>query len=408
MQKILIVPCCALGMLLYAGTTHAAFWQVLRDTPVRAAAAAGARVLGTAQKGWIVSDMTGEASSPQWIRMVEFQTKAGEGMAYAHFVYKAPDAYISATDVVQVADGDGTPLQQAGAASTAPAVAAQDVRVERMVAPQVTAMACNGAVDEAALKTALDAWIEACNAVLGRLEGMAPDEAAMTMLAWADEEPFASADVEAMDKHMAALLDRWMSARYGHPPTPLGADDQKVLALLAAYGLIPQMAEGITFFTADVSALRKKVSFEPPVAAYSDYMSLRDSQPSVLFTDGGCRYSVKEMGTWAVQWERYLNTVPADSVYFTEGKKRYLEFMTHILFSDLPNTPAFPARNKNRMEKAWMAALQSVARENPGTQTAALITEFLGKIKASDNRLSTAYEEALWNKMHSPSFPRTK
>lgn len=405
MKKTWIVPCCALGMLLYAGTAQAAFWQVLRDTPVRADAAAAARVLGTAQKGWIVSDMTGDGSSPQWIRMVEFQTKAGEGMAYAHFMYKVPDAYISATDVVQVADEDGTPLQKAG---TAAAATAQGVRVERMAAPQVTDLACNGTVDEAVLKAALEAWVQACNVVLGRLEGMAPDEVAMTMLAWADEDPFASADVEAMDKHMAALLNRWMSARYGHPQTPLGADDQKVLALLAAYGLIPQMAEGTTFFTADVSALRKRVSFEPPVPAYSDYMSLRDSQPSVLFTDGGCRYPVKEMGTWAVQWERYLNTVPADSVYFTKGKKRYLEFMTHILFSDLPNTPAFPRYNKNRMEKAWIAALQSVALENPGTQTSALITEFLGKIKANGNRLSAAYEKALWDKMRSPSFPRTK
>ena len=404
MKKTWIVPCCALGMLLYAGRAQAAFWQVLRDTPVRADAAAGAKVLGTAQKGWIVSDMTGDGSSPQWIRMVEFQTKAGEGMAYAHFVYKVPDAYISAADVVQVADENGTPLQKSG---TAAAATAQGVRVERMVAPQVTDLACNGAVDGAVLKAALEAWVQACNAVLGRLEGMEPDEAATTMLAWADEDPFASADVEAMDKHMAALLDRWLSARYGHPQTPLGADDQKVLALLAAYGLIPHMAEGTTFFTADVNVLRKRVSFEPPVAAYSDYMSLRDSQPSVLFTDGGCRYPVKEMGTWAVQWERYLNTVPADSVYFTKGKKRYLEFMTHILFSDLPNTPAFPHYNKGRMEKAWMTALRSVALENSGTQTAALITEFLDKIKVNDNRLSAAYAEALWNKMRSPSFPRT-
>ena len=408
MKKIWIVPCCALGMLLYAGTAHAAFWQVLRDTPVRAAASAGAKVLGTAQKGWIVSDMTGDGSSPQWIKMVEFQTKAGEGMTYAHFVYKVPDAYISAADVVQVADENGTPRQQAGAASTATAVAAQGVRVERMAAPKATDMACNGAVDEAALKTVQDAWIKACNAVLGRLESMAPDEAARGMLAWTDEAPFDPASIGDMDKSMEALLDRWMSARYGHPQTPLGADDQKVLALLAAYGLIPQMAEGTTFFTVDVSALRKRVSFAPPVAAYAAYMSLRDSQPSVLFTDGGCRYPVKEMGTWAVQWERYLNTVPADSVYFTEGKKRYLEFMTHILFSDLPNTPAFPRYNKDRMEKTWMMALQSVALENSGTQTAALIMEFLGKIKANDNRLSAAYAEALWNKMRSPSFPWTK
>ena len=123
MKKIWTVTCCALGMLLYAGTSHAAFWQVLRDTPVRADAAADAKVLGTAKKGWIVSDMSGEGSSPQWIRMVEFQTKVGEGMAYAHFVYKVPDVYISAADVLQVADENGTLLQKAG---TVAAAAAQE------------------------------------------------------------------------------------------------------------------------------------------------------------------------------------------------------------------------------------------------------------------------------------------
>ena len=60
------------------------------------------------------------------------------------------------------------------------------------------------------------------------------------------------------------------------------------------------------------------------------------------------------------------------------------------------------------MEKVWMAALQSVASENPGTRTAALITEFLGKIKASGNRLSPAYEKALLDRMLSPTFPGTK
>lgn len=293
MKKIRIVPCCALGMLLYAGTSHAAFWQVLRDTPVRADAAADARVLGTAQKGWIVSDMTGEDSSPQWIRMVEFQTKAGEGMAYAHFVYKVPDAYISAADVVQVADENGTPQQQAGAAATATAVAAQGVRVERLAAPKATDMACNGAVDEAALKAVLDG-VQCRPRQTGRHGARRGGQGDAGL----DRRgPFDPTSIGDMDKSMEALLDRWMSARYGYPQTPLGADDHKVLALLAAYGLIPQMAEGITFFTADVSALRKRVSFEPPVAAYSDYMSLRDSQPSVLFTDGGCRYPVKEMGT---------------------------------------------------------------------------------------------------------------
>ena len=405
MKKIWTVTCCALGMFLHTDTSHAAFWQVLRDTPVRADAAADAKVLGTAKKGWIVSDMTGEGSGPQWIRMVEFQTKAGEGMAYAHFVYKVPDVYISAADVLQVADESGAPLQKAGTV----AAAAEGVRVERMAAPQATDMAFNGAVDEAALQAALDTWAQACNAAFGRLEGMAPHKAAMTLLAWADEAPFDATSMEAVEKSVADVLNRWMMARYGYPQTPLGADDQKVLNLLAAYGLIPQLGEGTPFLEADTSTLRKRVRLEPPVAAYTAYVALLDSQPSVLFADGGCRHSVKEMGTWAVQWERYLKTVPADSVYFTEGKKRYHTFLSHILLSDLPNTPAFPGYNKGRMEKEWIAELKLVAAENPGTQTAALITEFLGTIRANGNRLSRPYEKTLLRKLALlPSFPETK
>lgn len=83
MKKFWLAPCCALGVALYAGTTQAAYWQVIRDTPVRTDAAADAKVLGTARKGWIMSEMTGVGSGPQWIKMVEFETKPGEGMAYA-------------------------------------------------------------------------------------------------------------------------------------------------------------------------------------------------------------------------------------------------------------------------------------------------------------------------------------
>ena len=59
MKKTWIVPCCALGMLLYAGTAQAAFWQVLRDTPVRADAAAGAK----AKLYWIFSPPAAEKIS---------------------------------------------------------------------------------------------------------------------------------------------------------------------------------------------------------------------------------------------------------------------------------------------------------------------------------------------------------
>ena len=92
---------------------------------------------------------------------------------------------------------------------------------------------------------------------------------------------------------------------------------------------------------ADLITLRKKVIFDPPVAAYTAYVNLLDTQPQILFSDGGCRHSVKEMGTWATQWEQYLKTVPADSFYFIEGKKRYLELQPTFYSATCPTRPPF-------------------------------------------------------------------
>lgn len=54
-KKFWIVPYCALGLALSTDMAHAAFWQVVRDTPVRESPAADARMLDTARKGWVVN-----------------------------------------------------------------------------------------------------------------------------------------------------------------------------------------------------------------------------------------------------------------------------------------------------------------------------------------------------------------
>lgn len=388
MNTFWMAPCCALGMLVCAGAAHAAFWQVIRDTPVREAPSDGARVLDTARKGWIVNTMTREDAAPQWITVVELQQRAGDGMAYAHLLYRTPGepVYIRAEDVTPVADQTGTPLKEEDAATAG-------VRVRRLPLPQTTDPRFSEVMNDAALATALETWVEQCNAVLGGYEGMAPDAVAREVIAWTDDGTFAGTG--AVENRAMPLLERWMRSRYAASPAAISDADRKMLEALAACGLTPEIAEGSPFLMADLSLLRARISFTPPVAAYSAYAALLDRQPRILFSDGGCRYSVNEMGTWAAQWERYLNTVPAGSCYFTEGKKRYLEFATHILFSDLPNTPAFPASTHGAMHAAWMAALERVASENPGTETAALITEFLARIQRNGNTLAPSDKKAL-------------
>ena len=405
MKRFWIALCGVLGMALYVGTAHAAFWQVVRDTPIREDASTDARRLDTARKGWIVNDMTGSGSSPQWIKVVEVQKHIGDGMAYAHLLYRTPDAYISAADVVQVEDENGTPLKTTG--NTSDATAAQGVRVELMPAPKAEDIASNGAVDEAALKTALDVWVQNCNTVLSKYEGMESNKAAIEVLAGTDYATFTSKDIHAVEDSVIQLLDRWAKTQYVGSQASLSTDDQKIFDVLASYCLIPGIVEGSPFLMADLITLRKKVIFDPPVAAYTAYVNLLDTQPQILFSDGGCRHSVKEMGTWATQWEQYLKTVPADSFYFIEGKKRYLEFATYILFSDLPNTPAFPDYNNGKMENEWLEELESVTLENPGTETAAIIAEFLKKVKANGNKLAPLDKKVLLTKLNVLLVPHT-
>lgn len=399
---ILHALCCALGMVLYAGAAHAAFWQVVRDTPVLEAPAAAARVLDTARKGWIMNGMVREGSGPQWIAVVELQKRIGDGMAYAHLIYHTPGepVYINAADVVQVADQNGTPLKSGGgvsaASATAAATVAEGVRVELLPAPRMTDLVSNGAVDEAALKQGLETWVQVCNAVLAEYPNMDTDAAVQKILNWSYDT--FSQGYSSVEASVTPLLERWLMHKYGgdEPRPELGAGDRKILEVLASYGLVPAMGEGTPYLEADLPFLRKRVALGGQAG---DYMALLDSQPQRLYTDGGCRYSVKKMGNWAMQWEAYLKDVPVSSPCFTAGKMRYRDFMAHILLSTLPNTPAFPRSNKGRMEKAWMADLESLVRENPDTETAALIADFLKRIKANGNKLSASVEKQVLTRL---------
>lgn len=416
MKKFWLSPCCVLGLLLCAGTSHAAFWQVIHDTPVRAEPDTGSKVLAMARKGWIVkNDVTQRNSGLQWLKVWELERHAGEGMAYAHLIYQTPGepVYISAADAVEVADENGTPMKKDKVASATDAATARGVSVNPLPAPKAADLACNGAVDEAALKTALESWIQKCNAVIGSYEGMDTDKAAEELLAWTNHGIEGSSledvinDVESVENTVRSLLERWLETQYRGSMTVLSADDRKILDVLATYGLKTEITEGCPFLMADLTTLRKRISFNPPVAAYTAYIALLETQPQILFSDGGCRHSVKEMGTWAVQWEQYLKTVHADSFYFIKGNERYLEFATYILFSDLPNTPAFPEYNQGKMDDAWMQDLERVAAENPGTKTAGLITEFLEKVKANGNKLAPSTQKALSGKLNKLLVPKS-
>lgn len=387
MKKVWLTPCCALELVLCAGPSHAAFWQVVRDTPVRSGPAAETGILGIARKGWILNDMLEGKPDPgrKWIEVIELQTKSGGRMAYAHLLFETPGrpVYVSTAAVVQVTDAAGTPLQ--GGAASKESGNNQESRVSLLPPVQTEDWDFGGAVDEAALRRALEAWVQACNAVLAPFENMDADTAALNVIRW-DGDTFFSGRGR-LEESVRPLLERWAESQYGADASgrTLSAGDSSVLEMLAGYGLVPAMAEGSGFLQADLPFFRRRIALDGQGASF---IRLLDSQPQLLCSDGGCRYPVRQMGLWALEWETYLKNLPAGSPFLAEGKKRYREFVTHILLSTLPNTPAFPRFNQGRMEKQWMADLEGLARDNPGTETARLISDFLKRVKANGGRLS--------------------
>lgn len=388
MKNFWITSCLTLGAVFCADTAQAAFWQVVRDTPVRAGTSADAKVLGSLKQGWIVSDLLGDESTAQWIKIVEFEKNPGEGMVYAYMIFNSSASFVSAADVMQV-NKDGSLLQQTEN------TAVQDKQEQGLIInPLPTPQ-----TDNAALNTALEAWIQECNAVFSACQAMEPEKAAAAVMHWEYESPFTYKNIEAVGKSVETLLINWVNALYGYPQVPLSGEDQKTLDLLAEYGLTPQFGEGSGYLETDVNALSKRISFNPPIEQYDAYMKLVSSQPQKLFSDGGCIHSVTDMGIWAMQWEQYLDSVDANSIYFNKGRDRFIEFANFILFSSLPNTPAFPEHNGGKMTAEWMQELETLAKAHPETKTAALIKEFAATVKASGGKLPRKAYDALLAKM---------
>ena len=294
----------------------------------------------------------------------------------------------------------------------------KNVAADPLPIPQDSDVACNGAVDEAALKDALTEYAAYCNAALMKYENKDPTEMAKEVISWdtwnnpfsnyyteeANEASYRNEAFFKIARIVEDLVDRWRKTQYKNSEVVLNADDQKIINLLAKYGIKPVIIEGIADLEIDVAFFRKRVMINYP--AFTGFVIVLNSQPEILYSEDSCRYSVKEMGTWAVQWEQYLKRHQKDKFFCTEGRKHYLEFVDFILFSELRYTPAFPDYNNYAMESEWMEQLESVAAENPGTETAKLISEFLKKVKANKNKLSPAAKKEISQKMNALFLPK--
>ena len=126
--------------------------------------------------------------------------------------------------------------------------AAQAVPVDLLKPAVPFDVACDGAVDEAAMLNVVRCWIEECNIELSAI-GESDEKHIIRSLLDMDEMPLSALWNSNVKEEIAGLvepvLERW--DRVMANKESLSSSDQKILAMLDSLGLIPAREEGAVF-----------------------------------------------------------------------------------------------------------------------------------------------------------------
>ena len=247
-----------------------------------------------------------------------------------------------------------------------------------------------------ALAQQLNNWRDCYNRALASLEPLALDKAIDSVLGENSllQELQNAEAYTALNTALEPLLERWQGAAFARKE--VNADDATVLRILKEYGLTPQSAEGMPYLNIEAQTLLQHIQADGLPA----FLAVYTKQPAVLFSDGGCVYSVPEMGDFAVAWEKYMRAQPQSPLYST-AREQYISFMDFLMFSILDNTPAFP---RGKMRKEWFDELQAVVRAHPQTTTADVLQQFLKDTKAANYTFSKKRQTATMQRIDQ-AFP---
>lgn len=244
-------------------------------------------------------------------------------------------------------------------------------------------VACEGVVNGSAMLDALDRWVSECNGKLLSM-GDGDEKQIIQSLLDMEERPLAAlwnsnikAEIETL---VEPVLERWLTVRTrGKNPA-----DQKVLAMLGRFGLIPDSDEGVPFLRLDYDFFYKRVCFNPEGRALADVLV---SQPLCKEELGGEDYSMVwsqiDMADWAVQLERFLRG-NAKNPYAPDVLKRYRAIINLMLFQNVP------PRDQDGVMDQWdwwkTEMLGDIAKKHHGTLTGTLVEEFMASVDANGQR----------------------
>ncbi|MGN1038485.1 MAG: hypothetical protein ACI4P0_03720, partial [Mailhella sp.] len=250
--------------------------------------------------------------------------------------------------------------------------------------PDITAadVACHGTVNEAALQSALQAWLEEYNSRLASHAAMEErdivrdlTEEGASILSYLQTTE-TKGKVEAVAE---PVLERWSKAI--QDPSVLSADDRKVLDILGRYGMVPAAEEGMAFLTFDYGRFYKHTRLSPECGAFIDILVSQPLSSDALHDDQTLFWGLDSLAEWAVQWEKFLREQPSNP-YAPYALKRYHSYIDLMLFCSLPASMTFPAHKGGVMTDWTKEFLENVAELSRGTFTGKIIEEFLAGVKA--------------------------
>lgn len=255
-------------------------------------------------------------------------------------------------------------------------------------------VACDGAVDEAAMLNVVRCWIEECNIELSAI-GESDEKHIIRSLLDMDEMPLSALWNSNVKEEIAGLvepvLERW--DRVMANKESLSSSDQKILAMLDSLGLIPAREEGAVFPRLNYAFFYKRVHFSPEGRAFVDVLV---SQPlckeELGGEDGLVFWSQNDMADWAAQLENFLRD-NAGNPYAPDALKRYQAIINLMLFQDIP------PRGQDGVMERWnwwkTEMLGNIAKKHQGTLTGTLVEEFMVSVDANGQKVPKDLERRL-------------
>lgn len=397
MKKFLLGMCSFLLLTLGSGEAFAETFLVIRDTPLMNEASATAKQIDTFKKGMLVNGNILE-NNPEWCKIEEFKPLDTDFL-YIHLRYAndcAGYAYVAVEDLMPAATVAATEATTEPAANTETSARIAGTLVDYLKPVTAADIACDGRVDEQALLSALQQWVNDYNYLLATISKKPEDKLVQSLVSNPDKilDTLQGEKIDALEAVAEPVLNTW-AYEYDYEAGKLTGADKKIWDLLARYGLGVDTVEGWPFLQVDTVFFRSCFKVSPDAQAM---INLLNSQPQKLYVLQGLNYGLESLAKFALEWEDYMVKNP-NSPYLAGAAARYKEIVNLLLFCDLPYTPMFSKNNGNKISQEDKDTLRGLVQANTGTFTAKIIEEFLTAVEKNKDKQPKGLKENLASQM---------